>query len=707
MQILRKFPFLGLLVLLWIISIGIVNPNGDFPLNDDWAFAEGVYSIVETGSLVPSDWPAMTLVAQLYWGALFCKVFGLSGTVLRWCTLLSSLVAIITFYLLGCEMSKRRPLVAFATLVLFFNPLFFSLSFTFMTDVHFLCAILLAFFFFSKEIKTTKLGYWLLGTFFSIVATLIRQPGLMIPLTYALVALLQQTFRTNGLIKAIAPLGLSVFAYLGYMQWLSTGNEAAQTVHIIDHLVQGVLSNNLAYFLERTVTVLLYMGLFLSPFVLFTLRSHFWTSPKLTIWKIGLTVMLLVVLYIGSTSFPFGNVLYNLGLGPKILKDTYWGDNIHPQLSLSTWKAMAYPSILITTLLALRLALSQHSLRWTIRGGPLQAQRLIRLAVLSVLVIYVLFLIIGPYLFDRYTLPLLAFGLLYFLPYDRSSFSKLGQKIAWVGLLGFALFSLFGTQHYLSWNRTRWQALDQLMREKKVAATKIDGGFEFNTWLKTGPFHKEDRYGKSWWRVAEDEYVLTFGRMADFEVREIHPIQAVWPFHRDSLFVLWHKVDGMTSYEDYPIKCGAEELAADPTFFRSNLPQVRFHHGQAQSDEKAHRGRFAMKFSEGMEYGFSTVLKDIQPNDDIKVTIWRWDERADAGLVISSHEGERFFHFERAKVVEVENGWEQLEINIKIPDDPGFDQLGIYVWNPSKNEVWFDDLTIDRRPHSSSINTME
>lgn len=705
MGLLGKLPFPWLLALLWVVSIAIVNPVGDFPLNDDWAFAEGVYSIVETGSLIPSDWPAMTLVAQLYWGALFCKLFGLSATVLRWCTLLSSLIAIITFYLLGCEISKQRRLVAFTTLVLFFNPLFFSLSFTFMTDVHFLCAILLAFFFFSKEIKSTHLGYWLLGTLFSIVATLIRQPGLMIPLTYTLICLLQKPLTASRITKGVAPLGLSLLAYFAYMQWLSTGNDAVQTVHIIDHLVQGILNNNMAYFLERTVTILLYVGLFLLPFALFTIRTNHWRNTTFAIWKIVLMAMLLVFLYVGSSSFPFGNVLYNLGLGPKILKDTYWGSNIHPQLPSPLWKALSYPSILVVILLALRLPIRRHSLWWTIKGGPLQAHRLIRLALLVIIAIYTLFLIIGPYLFDRYTLPLIAFGLLFFLPYEKGSFSKLGQQLAWVCLLGFALFSLCGTQHYLSWNRTRWQALDQLMNEKGVAATSIDGGFEFNTWLKTGPYHKEDRYGKSWWRVAEDEYVIAFGRLPDFEVREVHPVRAAWPFNRDSIFVLWHMIDGLTSYVDYPIKCGAEELATDPTYFSSNLPQIKFYHGSGQSDQKAHSGQYAMKFSEGMEYGFSTVLKDIQPNDEIRITIWRWDENANAGLALASHEGESFYQFERANVIQEENGWQQLELKVKIPDNPGFDKVGIYVWNPLKGVVWFDDIIIDRKPNS--FNTTE
>lgn len=704
---LRKISFLGLLTLLWLLSIAIVNPVGDFPLNDDWAFAEGVYSIVQKGRLIPSDWPAMTLVAQLYWGALFCKVFGLSATVLRWCTLISSLVGVISFYLLGCEISKNRSIVAFTSLVLFFNPLYFSLSFTFMTDVHFLCTILLAFLFFTKEFKSQSIGYWILGTLFSILATLIRQPGLMIPLTYALILLLQRSRSISNLLKGTVPLALSILAYLIYMSWLNTGNDTVQTVHIVDHLIQGVLQNDWAYFLERMVTILLYVGLFALPFALFTQSPLVWESPTSHGRKILLGCLLMILLYFGSNSFPFGNVLYNLGLGPKILKDTYWGDNIHPQLPDLAWKALTYPSILIATLLLFKLPISKRTWNQLISKGPIQTDRLIRLALFIVMGIYAAFLIIGPYLFDRYLLPLIVFSLLFFLPFNRTSFSKLGQRLATVSLFLYLLFSLVGTHHYLSWNRTRWQALEQLMNEKGIAASNIDGGFEFNTWLKTGPYNKVDRHGKSWWRVVEDEYVIAMGQLPDFEVREQWPVKAVWPFHRDTIFVLWHMVDGMTEYKNYPIICGAEDLAPDPYYFSSNLPQIKFHHEQAQTQEKAHSGQYSMALTEGKEYGFSTVLKDIRPGDHIRVRVWRWDNTRSSGLVMSSIDGGNFYAFEKVNVIQEENGWQQLELSVQIPANPGFNKLGIYVWNPVKVDAWFDDIEIDRKPGQAVKEVVE
>ena len=62
-----------MLSVLWIVMSALVDSIGDFPLNDDWVYALGVKSILQTGrfelpGLVPSG---PNVFAQAYWGALF------------------------------------------------------------------------------------------------------------------------------------------------------------------------------------------------------------------------------------------------------------------------------------------------------------------------------------------------------------------------------------------------------------------------------------------------------------------------------------------------------------------------------------------------------------------------------------------------------------------------------------------------------------
>ena len=61
-----------------IASWALVNPHGDFPLNDDWAYASSVRHLLFDGHLVLSDWSAPLALVHIFTGFLFAKVFGFS-----------------------------------------------------------------------------------------------------------------------------------------------------------------------------------------------------------------------------------------------------------------------------------------------------------------------------------------------------------------------------------------------------------------------------------------------------------------------------------------------------------------------------------------------------------------------------------------------------------------------------------------------------
>ncbi len=124
-----------LILQVWVVALIVIDPVGDFPIADDWAYFSSVKALVEHGRLVYSDWAAANLVSQFAWGTIFALPFGLSYTVLRISTEVLALIAAGALYLtlrnFGC-----RPWVALAgALTLLFNPLAFVLSASFMSDV--------------------------------------------------------------------------------------------------------------------------------------------------------------------------------------------------------------------------------------------------------------------------------------------------------------------------------------------------------------------------------------------------------------------------------------------------------------------------------------------------------------------------------------------------------------------------------------------
>ena len=58
-----------IIIAIWTVMVIVVNPLGNFPLNDDWVYGLAVKSILEKGDFrLPS--PAHTnLFFQAFWGA--------------------------------------------------------------------------------------------------------------------------------------------------------------------------------------------------------------------------------------------------------------------------------------------------------------------------------------------------------------------------------------------------------------------------------------------------------------------------------------------------------------------------------------------------------------------------------------------------------------------------------------------------------------
>src|SRR6267378_993327 len=169
---------LALLVMIFAVSIVVVNPLGDFPLDDDWSFARTVKGLVEHGDWRPTGWTSPTLITQSLWGAIFCVAAGFSFNALRFSTLTLALVGILGVYVLFIINIRDRLLAVTAALTLAFNPIYYVLSNTFMTDVPFTALAILSSIFFVRCIR--RFGYLDLSIacLLAVAATLCRQLGL-------------------------------------------------------------------------------------------------------------------------------------------------------------------------------------------------------------------------------------------------------------------------------------------------------------------------------------------------------------------------------------------------------------------------------------------------------------------------------------------------------------------------------------------------
>jgi 4-amino-4-deoxy-L-arabinose transferase-like glycosyltransferase len=159
---------LALPILAGIFAAGwyLVDAGRDTPIIDDWVYAWSVEHFLQTGELRVLGYSGFYPLAQILWGAPFAKILGFSFAALRASTVCLSILGCWAWYLtlveLGCDLRSR----VLATLVLVFNPVYFALSYSFMTDVPFLSLTNLAVYFVVSAARRERpRRLWVAATF--------------------------------------------------------------------------------------------------------------------------------------------------------------------------------------------------------------------------------------------------------------------------------------------------------------------------------------------------------------------------------------------------------------------------------------------------------------------------------------------------------------------------------------------------------------
>ncbi len=126
----------------WFLVAGWRN----VPAIDDWLYAGSVEQLLRTGHLAVAPFSAVYPIAQILWGALFALPFGFSFAALRASTVCLAAGGCLALYALARELGCARVTSLLVALSLAPDPVFFVLSYSFMTDVPFVSVSIVALF---------------------------------------------------------------------------------------------------------------------------------------------------------------------------------------------------------------------------------------------------------------------------------------------------------------------------------------------------------------------------------------------------------------------------------------------------------------------------------------------------------------------------------------------------------------------------------
>ncbi|MBI5115777.1 glycosyltransferase family 39 protein [Candidatus Poribacteria bacterium] len=552
----RKAASAILLVLtLYLATIAIVRPFGEYPLNDDWSYAKTVKTYVETGKIQLTSWVRMTFLAQMYYGSLFVRAFGFSHLILRVSTMGLTVFTFVVFFLMlrTADISPRRA--ALGCICLLSNPFFLGNSFTFMSEIPYLFSVLVATLLYSRSCeRDAPLWLALLAGMAAGAAMLVRQTAILLPLAAVVSAALSRQRRktrvwANTLVFSLFPLA-SLFAFEIWLHLVHGPLPATwQTRHLASF---PLVCKHLA---EISAVSICYLGLLSAPVTLsFGLFQRDWWKNKRTA-TVGLVALAALSLYsvirsaewtgipadwrklslFSAEWMPYlGNTWFDLktfGQGPYILKDV---------IILHHLSAVACPDwiFVVATALSVVMGAAFATILWEGRSKIQRAPTIVRFSVTAAL-LHLGLLTLQDFYLDRNLLPVFPFALLvllFVLREDRAS-----RALAGVCACLLYVITVAGVFQYHRWNDARWQAIDYLKKEVGASPHQIDGGFEYNGWMFFDDYFGPPRGDNSWWWVYDDKYIIAFSEIDGCRILRRFPFRSAFPFVSHEILALERK----------------------------------------------------------------------------------------------------------------------------------------------------------------------
>jgi len=468
-----------------ILLVLLVDPRGEFPLNDDWDFASTSWKLGRTWNYEVGRYTAVALRTQALAGALWSRIFEESFTALRILTLItfaSSLLILDRLLLLLRATTLTRYVVLFSWLG---SPLTLLMAFSFMTQIYAATALMAATLLLFKGRREQKPALLAASAMIVIAAVLIRQNAAIWFVALIVSAMPERRSKSGKTLITTGALALSIVAWmLITTAWLTPPSEQFSSHSAPTGIEQRWES------LSRVLTAFpQHAALTFAPCVIaFALLAFHLRSARVYAMLIAsLCLFLLRADWMPGVSgdaspwsmlrWPdvnFGSVLANFTLGPPTLTD------IGREGSATPFAAPDWLRGVVTAFAAVggAVAVVGGALSWLRTRGSETAFEFRFIAIF--LLAGMGMLGAGNFYFDRYVVdvgwPLLLLAAPAFDRFEKAS------VVALIAAACLIVASSMGVFEYLAWNRARW-ALVERAPMHGVDLSQLDGGYEVNAWL--------------------------------------------------------------------------------------------------------------------------------------------------------------------------------------------------------------------------------
>jgi len=470
-------------------------PFAEMGGNDDFAYVRSAKALADTGHMVYFGWSSAMLGWQLALGALFIKIklFGSYFTATRASVLLVALATAVLLQRAFVRLGLRETNASFATLTLVLSPLFIPLSFSFMSDIPGLFAIVLSLYLCLRAIESplpSQTTAWLLAAAISsaILGTA-RQTGwlglfVIVPSAFYLVRR-----RRLPVVLLTSVWVLCVGFTFACLYWLSkqmyTTVEGAGGMRFdTNHLFDAGLA---------ALRVPLETAFFLSPILIAFALPFLKQRTRVVYLSLAGVVIFCAYLCLRPHSYWVGNILApaSSGIGDYV---TPLGILELPEIGNRPLVLNLAVRIVITVVsyfaaFAFAVLLMTRNRHATARDEAQPAQlswQQLLLLLGPFTVAYCAFLtfrVLAGTMFDRYLLPLFMVLAVVAVRFYQEKVSPRLPLTCFAVLFLFAAFGVAGTHDMFAMNRARLAAIEHL-RAAGLPPTAFYGGFAYDGWTQ-------------------------------------------------------------------------------------------------------------------------------------------------------------------------------------------------------------------------------
>jgi 4-amino-4-deoxy-L-arabinose transferase-like glycosyltransferase len=459
------------LVLAWMLVMGSIPGSQDFPLGDDYAFAQGAIRFARGEGVHYGYHASIPLLGQWLWATPFLWVGSeWPHVALRISTVLLGGLGLCAFYDLLRRDGFDPGQAGFLTGVLAFNPLYFLLQGTFMSDVPALAFALIALALYRRAMDTDSLWTLIGAALAAILAVSTRQNAIAAPLAIAVVVALRPDLRRRW--SWGVAIALPILIGISIQAWFTSRRDIWP--------IQATLELNMT-FLAVWAIVAQMVGLLLLPVLLqnaFAVSRSAPHAPRFTklIFPIACLLVIVALVYWGTRLTKMQVMVPGDDFQPWF---PYTMPMLGPYGPFSAVQGygplfLPVPARQLLTVVGIFAAAAVIS---RLLNAPLKRSYSSPIVLYSV--IQGLLFILAPRIYDRYFLVLLP-GVMAAIA-ERTEVSVARRRIGWLGLTAMAMFSIALMHDWLSWNEARW-SLGRKAVANGIHPWEIEGGLEWNGW---------------------------------------------------------------------------------------------------------------------------------------------------------------------------------------------------------------------------------